>query len=145
MNTHFTRILSTLAICACAPIAANATQLDFKIEGIKSDEGKIYIQVFKGEEAYKTDQQIAASVIEATKGDATISFDGLEAGEYVVRYFHDEDNDGELATNFVGIPTEGYGFSNAAKPNFGPPKYEDMKFQIDGEQAIVVNHSRVIY
>ena len=49
---------------------------------------------------------------------------------------HDENGNGELDANFVGIPKEPWGFSNNAKGKFGPPKWEDVQFSI-GEEAVV--------
>ena len=46
-----------------------------------------------------------------------IIFAGLPPGDYAVAAFHDADGNGELGTNILGIPTEGYGFSNGA-PGF---------------------------
>ena len=36
------------------------------------------------------------------------------------------------------IPTEGWGVSNNAKGNFGPPKFEDRLFTIEENKAISI-------
>jgi len=46
---------------------------------------------------------------------------------------HDENMDGKLDTNWVGIPTEGYGFSNDAKATLGPPSFSAASFLYNGE------------
>ena len=53
--------------------------------------------------------------------------------------FHDEDNNKQLNTNFVGMPKEGIGVSRNAKGHFGPPKYEDAKFELNkaGESMVI--------
>lgn len=132
-----------LSLGLCSSGASSAEQLVFEIGGVKSSEGKIYIQLFKGEQAYQAEKPISASIIPAAIGSVTVRFDGLESGEYSLRYFHDENGDGELATNLLGMPTEGYGFSNGAKPNFGPVKYKAIKFEVNG--PVTTNHSSVIY
>ena len=48
-------------------------------------------------------------------------------GEYAIKLFHDENMDGELDSNFLGIPTEDHGFSNNASGTFGPADYDDAK------------------
>lgn len=133
----------TLTLGLVASPCLLAEQLNVEIAGVKSSEGKIYIQLFKGEQAYQAEKPISASITPAATGNVTIRFDGLEQGEYAVRYFHDENGDGELATNLLGMPTEGYGFSNGAKPNFGPVKYKAIKFDVSG--PVTTNHSSVIY
>ncbi len=63
----------------------------------------------------------------------------LEAGNYALKFFHDENNNGTMDKNIFGIPKEAFGFSNDAKLNFGPPDLEDMLFRVDGLTEIVVN------
>ncbi|GEA12408.1 DUF2141 domain-containing protein [Alteromonas sp. KUL49] len=68
-----------------------------------------------------------------------------EPGEYALRYFHDENDNGQMETNMFGIPTEGYGFSNNAQPNFGPASYSQIKFVVAAEMTKITNESEVIY
>ena len=126
--------------------AVSASQIDFQINGIKQAEGKLYIQLFKGENAYKTGDALVATVVSPKdKSSATVQFNDIEPGEYAVRFFHDENNNGKLETNLFGLPTEGYGFSNNAKPNFGPVSYEEIMFVVDSEQVVTINSTDVIY
>jgi uncharacterized protein (DUF2141 family) len=39
---------------------------------------------------------------------------------------------GKLDTGLLGIPTEGYGFSNDAKALFSAPSFADASFRYDG-------------
>ncbi len=64
---------------------------------------------------------------------SSCSFDlTKELPAYVaISVLHDEDNDGKMKTNFIGIPKEGWAVSNNAKSQkFGPPLFEDSKFEI---------------
>lgn len=60
----------------------------------------------------------------------TIVIKDLKPGKYAFKFFHDENNDEKLNTNFMGIPREGYGFSNNASGKFGPPSFEKMIFEL---------------
>jgi len=40
--------------------------------------------------------------------------------------------DGKLDTDRMGIPTEGYGFSNDAKALMGAPSFDAASFPFDG-------------
>ena len=53
--------------------------------------------------------------------------------------FHDENANNEFDTNFIGLPVEGYGFSNDAAVFLGPPDYEDAVVEItpEGETLVV--------
>ena len=44
---------------------------------------------------------------------------------------HDENRNGKLDTNFLGIPKEGVGASNNPKSRFGPPSFEESMFVLD--------------
>lgn len=48
--------------------------------------------------------------------------------------FHDENSNGKLDRNFMGIPREGVGASNGARGHFGPPKFGDAEFHFLGGQ-----------
>jgi uncharacterized protein (DUF2141 family) len=65
-------------------------------------------------------------------GRATCTFPGLPAGTYAIGLLHDENDNGKMDTNFVGLPKEGYGASNDAKATFGPPKFKDAKVELGG-------------
>ena len=123
----------------------HAATVLFEIEGIKSDSGKLYVSLFKGQENYKAKKPEKSLAIDALAGNKEAIFENITTGEYVIQYFHDENNNKKLETNLFGMPTEGFGFSNDAKPNYGPAKYEDMKFVVSGESETVTNNSTVIY
>ena len=140
-----TPTLITLLTCAFFTTITKASEIEFEISGINSDQGKIYIQLFKGEKNYQQGSAESASIVKAVKGSTKISFNNISSGEYALRFFHDENNDGELATNLFGIPVEGYGFSNNAKPDFGPVSYQEIKFTVAESASIVTNKTTVIY
>ena len=49
-------------------------------------------------------------------------------GQYVLSALHDEDNNGELNTNFIGMPVEGVAASSNAQGKMGPPSYDEARF-----------------
>ena len=133
------------AILATTALSASAAEIAFDVDGINSNNGKIMIALYKGEAAYKNRKPTKHDAIAAQKGSITVTFKDLPQGEYVIQVFHDEDNNGALGRNMVGMPTEGYGFSNNAQPNFGPASYDDMKFSIADASAVVKNGTTMIY
>lgn len=125
--------------------AAKAADVVFEIHDIKNDQGKLMVQVFHGQDNFAKGRAITAQILAARPGTTSVTFNNLPAGEYAIRYFHDENDDNELATNLVGMPTEGYGFSNNAQPNFGPPHFDQMKFQVNDDDTVIKNSSTIIY
>src|SRR5450755_1266464 len=76
-------------------------------------------------------------------GHAVCEFPRLNAGAYAISVFHDENSNGRLDTNLMGIPREGVGASNNAKGHFGPPKFDAAAFRFSGsrlEVKITVNY-----
>ena len=45
-----------------------------------------------------------------------------------------------LNANLLGIPKEGVGASNDAKAHFGPPKFKDARFLLEGKSETLVIH-----
>lgn len=123
------------------PVSAQTVQFD--IQAIKHNQGKLYVQIFKGEQDYKQGKAYNATIVKAKEGNITVTFNDLEKGDYAIRYFHDENDNGDMDTNLFGLPVEGYGFSNNAKVSFGPPSYQEMSFQV--AEQLVKTHSTVNY
>ena len=65
------------------------------------------------------------------EGTTTVSFDEVPHGEYALWICHDEDADGKLKSNFVGMPKEGVGVSGPP-PSF-IPSYDEARFTLEGE------------
>ncbi|MCF8413904.1 MAG: DUF2141 domain-containing protein, partial [Melioribacteraceae bacterium] len=62
--------------------------------------------------------------------------DSLAFGEYAIKCYHDVNENRELDTNFFGIPSEDYGFSNNAPATFGPPSFEQAAFKFKSHNQI---------
>jgi outer membrane protein len=54
----------------------------------------------------------------------------IKSGEYALLVYYDENNNGKLDKNFIGIPREPLGFSNRYQPK-GPPRYSRAAFFIE--------------
>ena len=134
--------LSTLSLSLfILPVSAQTVQ--FNIEGIQHDKGKLYIQLFKGENNFKKGEAHNVAIVNAKKGQLTVTFNDVAPGDYAIRYFHDENNNQDFDNNMFGMPIEGYGFSNNAPVNFGPPSYQQMTFKVS--DVAVINSSTVNY
>ncbi len=64
------------------------------------------------------------------KGSLTVKADGLKYGTYAISVLDDENSNMEM-DNFVGIPQEGYGFSNDVKKRMSAPSFEECSFKVD--------------
>ena len=76
--------------------------------------------------------------LKANASEIKYVFKDIPHGKYAISLFHDKNENGECDRNFVGFPTEGYGFSDNFRPRIGPPKFKDTKFTLYGEMSITI-------
>jgi len=72
-------------------------------------------------------------VIKIRHAHARFDFLDIPPGTYALAVIHDENMNGKLDTNWLGIPKEGYGFSNDAKATFSAPSFSAASFRYDGQ------------
>jgi uncharacterized protein (DUF2141 family) len=110
------------------------------IQDVKGTKGKVAIALYNDAKVFlKAKFKLDSRSVVAQNGEVTLQFENLPAGDYAVSVMHDENENGELDSNFVGIPTEGFGFSNDAKAMFGPPSYDKCVFQHAAAQRISIH------
>ena len=99
---------------------------------MKNNNGNILIALNNTKEDYQAKgEAFRNATVDIGDQRAMCVFDSKPYGVYAIKTFHDEDKDGELNTNFLGMPTEDYGFSNNARGSFGPASWEDAKFNFN--------------
>jgi uncharacterized protein (DUF2141 family) len=107
------RIAHLLFIAAFAATSAQAAELTVKVTDIRVQKGQLMLAVYDTADAWNgKGEPVATQSLDASANEITFHFDGLAAGTYAVAAMHDENGNGKLDTNFMGMPTEGYGFSN---------------------------------
>lgn len=67
-----------------------------------------------------------------------VRFEGLAAGTYAVVVFHDENGNGELDPNFMGIPREPLGFSRRYWAK-GAPQFSGAAFAVEEGERVPVD------
>jgi uncharacterized protein (DUF2141 family) len=126
--TFFVLIFSQLALAQSVE-DKNTGNLTIAVTGIENEDGEVLIAVSNSRENYESNDSAFVGVnVKIDNKKAEHIFEDLPFGEYAIKLFHDENMDGELNSNFLGIPTEDYGFSNNARGTFGPADYNDAKF-----------------
>jgi uncharacterized protein (DUF2141 family) len=104
--------------------------------GFRNEKGAMRISLFDSPRGFPGNHRLAirSGSGRIQGGAATFSFPGVPHGTYAIAVLHDENGNGKMDTNFIGIPTEGGGASNDAKARFGPPKFDEAKFVLRGTQ-----------
>jgi uncharacterized protein (DUF2141 family) len=105
------------------------------ITGLKNLEGKLGVSLYNSKKGFpgKHEQAYASALKKVTGATDSILFEHLPYGTYAVSIMHDENNNGKLDTNFIGIPKEGVGVSNNPKIGMGGPKFKDSVFTLDAK------------
>ncbi len=121
-------ILFVFCMLAAKPlISFGQITLTIEVTGLRNNNGLIILQLV---DENQKDVKSQKGVIKNNK--CTIIFDDLKSAKYAFRYFHDENKNNKLDTKWLGIPVEGFGFSNNAKGKFGPPAFEKWIFDLKG-------------
>lgn len=114
-------------------------QLVVDVSGVQSSDGYIQVALYNQKEAFlKTEGVYRNDSTRAHEGVTRLAFDDLPPGNYALAVFHDTNANYHLDTNWVGIPKEPMGFSNARMKMFGPPSFEECLVELKGNTAIAV-------
>lgn len=125
-------LLTTLLSIFAIGVTSAQGQISVTIEGLGNTKGKVYVMLQNSEQMYQAkDKYFKAAAIEIGKGERDCTFEDIPAGTYTITLLHDEDLDEKMKTNFVGMPKEGFGFSNNAKGKMGKPSFEAASFTVE--------------
>ena len=131
------KLLLTLAIVSSSFLTAQNFKIEVEITGFENSKGFAMVGLYNTESSFlKKGIQSEKTIVKNNKAYAV--FSNVPPGEYAVSMFHDENANGKLDANFIGIPKEGYGTSNGAKGFMGPPKFVDAKFNLASNKKIVI-------
>lgn len=144
--TSLKYVLILTVLVFSLPVSSQAQpkkgNLKVVVTNIKSNTGQVGFFLFNSADAFpmKTGKALMQGFVKTAGNTAEYTFTNLVAGTYAVFVFHDADNDKKLKTNFIGMPREGMGVSNNAKGHFGPPRYDDAKFNFNkSDQTISIS------
>ncbi|MCE9648738.1 MAG: DUF2141 domain-containing protein [Parvibaculum sp.] len=146
------KIAVGVLLSAWVAFPARASELELTIVGVRSDEGAVMVGVYDSAEKFRkaiekagnaghlvdADRMFGAT-LRARAGDERIGI-ALPPGRYGLIVFHDENDDGRLDTSMLGVPTEGYGFSNNAMGFLSAPTFDSAAVMVgDKDRSIVIS------
>ena len=132
-------VLASHIPAAMAMAAVEYAPVTLRVEGLGDVSGALYISVYDSEEKWLGDDTVLlrkVEIDEARDGETVTVRLELAPGEYAMSIFYDSNGNGELDTNFFGIPREPVASSNNARPRFGPPRYADAVFSVEAEGVL---------
>ena len=121
---------------AVASAEAPCPGIHVKILEIRNSTGTVACALFESPAGFPSEFLHSATnvmIIKIRKSQARCDFEDIPPGTYAMVVIHDENMNGKLDTNGLGIPKEGYGFSNDARKWLGTPSFSDASFLYDGQ------------
>lgn len=135
---------SLLGLPVITPTAASedspAPTIHAEIEGVRGDEGRIACAFFQPGDGFPVASPPSHAVIVTApirEGSAACVFRDVPPGTYAIAAIHDENRNGDLDRNWLGIPAEGYGFSENASASLGAPSFQVASFAFDGGELFL--------
>jgi len=134
-----------LRATACsAPDAPDGPRLRVSVLGARRVAGNVTVtiygprpELFLARRAYLARQRIPL------RGPGVEACFALPApGDYAVAVYHDENDDHDFNRSLIGLPTEGYGFTNDAPTVIGLPSFGDARLTVPPGETRTTIHLR---
>jgi uncharacterized protein (DUF2141 family) len=135
-----TLFLIFISFCTFSQTEKATVIIAVKVVDLRSNDGKVGLTLFNAEEGFPStpENAIQKRYVDISNNTAEATFENVPEGKYAIAAYHDEDEDGEIETNWIGIPKEGTGSSNNPKSRMGPPRYEDCEFDTRQTKEILI-------
>jgi uncharacterized protein (DUF2141 family) len=133
----------TLFVAATAFYAAPAfseplSTVLIEVSGFKNTRGTLNCRLFTKAADFPDGEGIVTVRVPITGPNTSCSFSNVEPGTYAVAVVHDENGNGKLDKNFVGVPSEGYGVSNNKTYALSAPKWDESTFKLGATESKVL-------
>src|SRR5260221_394417 len=139
-------LVLAVALIGSGPSAAagKPAKLVVEVSGFRNDVGQLLLRVYGSEAGFPTDGTRALRQVTQTikGGRAIVELEDLAFGRYAIGCVHDENRNGTLDRNLLGIPKEGVCASNDARGRRGPPTWNDARFDFKEDGTTLHIHVR---
>jgi uncharacterized protein (DUF2141 family) len=119
--------LGTLLLSQAA-LADSSPHLDVPVSTVRNNRGVVFVALYDQSNWLKPGRFITARKVRAHRGTVHAYFQGIRPGRYGVAVFHDENANGRVDKNFVGLPAEGFGFSRTTPRRV--PRFSETSFSL---------------
>jgi uncharacterized protein (DUF2141 family) len=121
-------------------ISVHALTLEIKVDNLENDNGVVGWLLFNKTEGFPEKHELSfkSGFIEAKDASESIKVPELDPGEYAIVLLHDLNRNKAMDKNFLGIPKEGFGFSNDPTIVFGPPSFDKCRFELKEDKKLVI-------
>ena len=132
-------ILFLLTFFSAYPQQPELIDLRITITNIEVVKGNIKIKVFNNPESFPRKGKPYKSYSEKVSDKVvSVVLKDLKKGKYAISLYHDVNSDNECNMNFLGMPTESFGFSKNFKPKLSAPSFEDCYINANQDMSIKI-------
>ena len=105
--------------------------------GLESNKGKVIFMLFNAENGFPggVEKAYKSAKVKVKDQQASVNFEDLPFGQYALSAVHDENNNGEIDRNWMGMPKEKVGMSGEG--GGGRPSYEKAVFTLSEAEASI--------
>ena len=121
-----------LVVAPHGAVAKEETLLVLHITDVRNDRGVVRIAVYDRPDAFPFGDAVTEAAPLAAEGIMTIQFQGLPPGRYAIAFYHDENLDHDFTRGLLGVPLEGFGFSNDAPVRLTAPSFAAAAITLEG-------------
>ncbi|WP_437577199.1 DUF2141 domain-containing protein [Sorangium sp. So ce887] len=132
--------LAVIAAAGRPATAAEPSTIAVTVGNFRNANGYLACALYSDEDTFlDTDARIAARRRVAVAGkSATCTFVDVAPGTYAVAVLHDENKNGKMDTNVLGMPIEGYGVSNNKTRALSAPTWDESKFVVPAGKSVAL-------
>jgi uncharacterized protein (DUF2141 family) len=133
----------TIAICAAPKASRGVGAIEAHVVGLRNNHGQVICTLFTPSDKFPDHSHKGMTMAVPIQNEHAIChFKDLPYGNYAIVAFHDENHDGEFNQNWLGMPKEGFGFSDNPG-TLRKPVFNDAKFTVD--QPVVTVKIKLSY
>ncbi len=131
---------AAVLLLAALATSAQAVPLTVTVDNIRNAKGDIRLSLYTSPAEWPDNSTKNHDfVMKAQQGQVVFRLD-VPPGTYALNGFHDENGNGKFDTNFLGIPEEGYFFSNNVHPFLSAPAFDAAKFTVPAAGRTIIVH-----
>jgi uncharacterized protein (DUF2141 family) len=136
------RVLAIGLVLSLAAGVAGAAELVVTVENIRNAKGDMRVSVYSSPAEWPDKSASEHDQAQKARQGSVVFRYNLPPGTYAANGLHDENGNAKMDTNFLGIPEEGYCFSNNVKPVLSAPSFESASFRLPPEGASITMRVR---
>ena len=125
-----TSFVAAMAFYATPAFSESPSNVLIEVSGFKNTRGTLNCRLFTKAADFPDGEGIVTLRVPITGSNTSCSFSNVEPGTYAIAVVHDENGNGKLDKNFVGVPSEGYGVSNNKTYALSAPKWDESTFTL---------------